>query len=97
MQQLRNSRHRWLWIVLGLWLTLFQATTAAHSLEESIVPHDHSHCLLCHAGHLTGAAPTEFPSLHLVEVPSTQIVSLVPQAPQLPRIRQRHARAPPIL
>ena len=97
MQQLRNSRHRWLWIVLGLWLTLFQATVAAHSLEESLIPHDHSDCLLCHAGHLTGAAPIEFPTLHLVEARATEVAALVPVAPQLPRIRRQQPRAPPFL
>lgn len=95
MQQLRNSRHRWLWIVLGLWLTLFQATAAAHSLEENIIPHDHSHCLLCHAGHLTGATPTAFPTLHVVAERADIIVIAVPRAPQLTLVRRQLARAPP--
>ncbi|MCH1923600.1 hypothetical protein L9G74_04540 [Shewanella sp. C32] len=97
MQQLRNSRHRWLWIVFGLWLTLFQTSVAAHAVEEGIVPHEHSHCLLCHGGHIVGAAPTPLPSLAVVEQHPITIVAPVPQAPTLLIVRQQLARGPPVL
>ncbi|QSX32222.1 hypothetical protein JYB87_10555 [Shewanella avicenniae] len=95
MQHLTNSRHRWLWIVLGLWLTLFQTAVAAHSIEEGIVSHHHGSCLLCHAGHLSGAAPTAAITLHFV---AQRVITLSIElllAPWVVVQRQQQARAPP--
>lgn len=97
MQQLRNSRYRWLWIVLGLWLTLYQASVAAHVVEEGIVPHKHSHCLLCYSSHIVGAAPTSVSSLAVIEQHPITLLAPVPQAPILLIVRQHLARAPPVL
>ncbi|KFZ37994.1 hypothetical protein HR45_05640 [Shewanella mangrovi] len=95
MQHLKHSRQRWLWMVLGLWLTLFQTTVAAHSIEEGIVAHQHGDCLLCHAGHLTGATAHHIPALHVVASRTLTVSAPLPPVPLLLLARQHHARAPP--
>ncbi|MDF0533881.1 hypothetical protein KDN34_12680 [Shewanella yunxiaonensis] len=96
LHRLIPHNKKWLWLLLGVWLTVLQSVAVVHSAQHGLV-HEHAHCLLCNFGNHPTTGPMAILPIAATQSLVTNVSEQPYTQPALPWLRTLSARAPPAL
>ncbi|MCL1073756.1 hypothetical protein [Shewanella dokdonensis] len=96
LRRILPQNKKWLWLLLGVWLTVLQSVAVVHSAEHGLV-HEHSHCLLCNFSNHPSSGPTAVLPVAAIQALVIKVAGPLYIQPALPWLRTLSTRAPPYL
>ncbi len=90
----KQLNKEWLWLFLGLWLTVFQSVATVHAVKHALSDTEHQ-CELCHHANHNAASPTAIPTLFGITIREQRQIVADTRPPKAITLTSWQARAPP--